>query len=316
MLNIPIKNLTGQKFGHLTVLKLSEKRHPINNKILWECECDCGNKKIIYATSGNLKQGYKTSCGCEKIEQFKTVHKNKIKNLANKRFGNLTVLYKIENISPLTWHCICDCGQEVDRLATSLYQGKTTSCGCNRKNLRKSLIGQKFGKLTVIERSDNYISPLGKTQIMYKCLCDCGNTTVVHSASLKQGLVNSCGCIRSIGEMLVEKYLDSVNVKYKREYSFDECKDKRKLPFDFAIFNQQYELKFLIEINGKQHYEPIAATNNKNESIAILNYIQYHDNLKQTFCKDNHIPLLIIPYYKLNEHQEILQKELLKYNVL
>ena len=40
---MPIKNLVGKKFGKLTVIKLSEKRNPTNNKILWECLCDCGN---------------------------------------------------------------------------------------------------------------------------------------------------------------------------------------------------------------------------------------------------------------------------------
>lgn len=34
---MPIADKTGQKFGHLTVLRLSKKRHPTNNKILWEC---------------------------------------------------------------------------------------------------------------------------------------------------------------------------------------------------------------------------------------------------------------------------------------
>lgn len=313
---IPIKDLTGKKFGHLTVLRLSEKRNPINNKILWECKCDCGSSEIVYASSGNLKQGYKTSCGCAKIEQLKEVQRNNIKDLTGKKFGNLTVLYMVDGISPTTWHCVCDCGQEVNRLATSLYQGNTTNCGCGRKNLRKSLIGQKFGKLTVVKRADNYVSPSGNVQIMYECLCECGNTTIVHSTSLKKKLVNSCGCIKSVGEMLVEKYLNSIGIKFEREYCFKDCKDKRELPFDFAIFNKQYELQFLIEINGKQHYEPIAAIKNQDDAMSVLNYTQYHDHIKQTFCGNNNIPLLVIPYYNLNKHQEILNKELLKYNEL
>ena len=145
--SIPIKDLTGQKFGRLTVLRLSEKRNPVNGKILWECKCDCGNPEIVYATSGNLKQGFKTSCGCAHAEQFQDVLKNNINDLTGKRFGSVIALYMIDNTSPPIWHCICDCGQEVNRPARSLYQGDATSCGCNRKNLRSSLIGLTFGKL-------------------------------------------------------------------------------------------------------------------------------------------------------------------------
>ena len=51
------------------------------------------------------------------------------------------------------------------------------------------LRGQKFNKLTVIERID------GK-RTKWKCQCECGNITEVSSANLKSGAVKSCGCLR------------------------------------------------------------------------------------------------------------------------
>lgn len=50
------------------------------------------------------------------------------------------------------------------------------------------LTGQTFGKLTVLERTDN------KGMAMWKCQCECGNTTVVYGTNLKQGMTKSCGC--------------------------------------------------------------------------------------------------------------------------
>src|SRR5579864_1581847 len=53
------KDLTGKKFGKLTVLKRANN-HKIY--IMWYCECECGNKKEIYSTHllrGNIKR-----CGC------------------------------------------------------------------------------------------------------------------------------------------------------------------------------------------------------------------------------------------------------------
>jgi hypothetical protein len=56
-----IKDLTGQRFGKLVVLKKIEvntKRSDAN----WLCRCDCGNKKVIVGQS--LRYKYTTSCGC------------------------------------------------------------------------------------------------------------------------------------------------------------------------------------------------------------------------------------------------------------
>lgn len=71
------------------------------------------------------------------------------------------------------------------------------------------------------------------------------------ATSLTQGLVHSCGCLRSMGEMIVENYLRELNINFQREYRFEQCRDKKPLPFDFCIFDKQNNLKFLIEINGK-----------------------------------------------------------------
>lgn len=54
------------------------------------------------------------------------------------------------------------------------------------------LTGQRFGRLTVIERAGNTRG--GKPQ--WLCVCECGNSTVVRGADLKGEKVVSCGCIR------------------------------------------------------------------------------------------------------------------------
>lgn len=58
----------------------------------------------------------------------------------------------------------------------------------------KDLTGQRFGLLTAIELS-------GKAKngnMLWKCYCDCGNTTVVFSTSLVQGTTKSCGCYKKL----------------------------------------------------------------------------------------------------------------------
>lgn len=54
-------DITDKRFGKLLVIKQSDQRNS-SNDILWECICDCGNKKSI--TSGSLRHGSSKSCGC------------------------------------------------------------------------------------------------------------------------------------------------------------------------------------------------------------------------------------------------------------
>lgn len=52
------------------------------------------------------------------------------------------------------------------------------------------LLGQKFGRLTVIERMPNN----KRKQAVWKCLCDCGNEVIVEAGHLRSGHSQSCGC--------------------------------------------------------------------------------------------------------------------------
>lgn len=58
-------DLTGQKFGRLTVVE----RHPENKKTnaQWHCICDCGN--VVIVASQHLRRGESKSCGCLHDEQ-------------------------------------------------------------------------------------------------------------------------------------------------------------------------------------------------------------------------------------------------------
>lgn len=61
----------------------------------------------------------------------------------------------------------------------------------------KDLRGQTFGRLTVIERGPDYITPKGKKRIRWVCVCSCGNPTpvLVERGNLTTGHTQSCGCI-------------------------------------------------------------------------------------------------------------------------
>lgn len=60
------KDLTGQRFGRLVVVKESATKK--NGKVLWICKCDCGNISNP-VRSGDLHSGKQLSCGCLNIEK-------------------------------------------------------------------------------------------------------------------------------------------------------------------------------------------------------------------------------------------------------
>jgi hypothetical protein len=64
-----IIDLSGQKFGRLTVVELTDKR--IGNSTVWKCQCDCGN--ICFVSSHNLRAKVTQSCGCLASDSWKVV---------------------------------------------------------------------------------------------------------------------------------------------------------------------------------------------------------------------------------------------------
>ena len=59
---------------------------------------------------------------------------------------------------------------------------------------KKNLTGQKFGRWTVIEEVEPYISPKGKPERQWACVCECGNTKILKQKNLTSGGSRSCGC--------------------------------------------------------------------------------------------------------------------------
>jgi hypothetical protein len=117
-------------------------------------------------------------------------------NLVGKKFGRLTAIRDSENNNEQSsWVCLCDCGKEIVTVGWYLTSGHKQSCGCLQKEMTskatsKNLLGNTFGRLTVLERYG--INKWGS--ILWKCKCSCGNIVNVTGSSLIRGSTKSCGC--------------------------------------------------------------------------------------------------------------------------
>lgn len=58
----------------------------------------------------------------------------------------------------------------------------------------KDLVGQRFGRLIVVERAPDRYASGGAVKRYWKCRCDCGGVCEPQGSDLKNGTTQSCGC--------------------------------------------------------------------------------------------------------------------------
>lgn len=100
-------------------------------------------------------------------------------------------------------------------------------------------------------------------------------------------------------EVKIHNILTDYDVPFEEEYEFEDliASNGRHLRFDFAIFNDDGQLDFLIEAQGKQHYKPVA----KFGGVKGLKKQKYNDSQKQKYCFKHNIKLIPISYLDENK---------------
>lgn len=277
------KDISGQKFGRLTALEIDVEKTKTHSSTYWKCQCDCGNIKSI--SLNRLRNGSTKSCGCYRKE---VASNNTKKDLVGQKFGRLTVIKDSgkRKDNRIIWECQCECGNIVYYATNDLTTGNTQSCGCLHKEMvanltKKDLIGQRFGKLTVLfeqpERKNN--------RIIWHCRCDCGNECDTSSKSLLSGRKISCGCLKtSLGEYRISNILSENNITYIKEYKY---KNLGNLRYDFYLpdYNR------LIEFDGEQHFMEVP-------TWGELEATQKRDKIKNDYALSHNISLVRIPYWE------------------
>ena len=210
----PVRDLTGQVFGELTVLERAENSKA--GKARWLCRCSCSGTKTVLGAQ--LVNGGTKTCGDRKKH---------LPDLAGRKFGELTVLEELESHvtrdgkSRRVVKCFCSrCERETECRLEYLTRKKdpmTCCTECNRKagvkkvkaraeRARKEkpdLSGQEFGRWKVIARAPDYVSPSGVRAERWYCVCSCEKSEpravrrAVRRAYLEDGRSRSCGCLKN-----------------------------------------------------------------------------------------------------------------------
>lgn len=124
---------------------------------------------------------------------------SKLIDLTGRIFDKLTVIDRTEDyVSPkgqhvTSWLCRCECGNEIAVPAARLKRNKYNCCPDCRDTKHggnAELINKRFGRLLVVEKVH-----IKKNCVHWRCVCDCGNESLVETSQLTSGSTKSCGCL-------------------------------------------------------------------------------------------------------------------------
>jgi len=187
-------------------------------------------------------------------------------DLKGKKFNMLTVIepshstYRInkngKKIKDNFWKAKCDCGNDTVVHARNLLTKHTISCGCQRSNV-VDISGKKFNRLIAIE----HVGSSKQRAAKWRCVCDCGNESIVTANSLKSGNTKSCGC-------------------YIKEWNRKPKPKRRKYKNRPKYYSRWYDMKMRCYDESHRSYESYGGIGIK-ICDEWLNYDNYHDWIEQ-----------------------------------
>lgn len=157
----------------------------------------------------------------------------------------------------------------------------------------------------LLNKEDGYKYSFGSGK---KVSWKCKKCQYIWITSIAERLCNNKGCPkcnRSYGEKKIEQILSQYNVEFIREQTFEGCKDKSRLKFDFYL----PDYNVLIEYQGQQHYpghNTIFHPKGNRYKKSDLESIQKRDQIKRDFCQNEGIKLIEIPYWEYKNIETII----------
>lgn len=277
----------------------------INEKQKLELICECGNK--YYNTWNHIHNGNAIYC-----QQC---------NIDNKNIKQCLSFEDVDKICKKYQYELLELNKTKSIIVKDKYGYKYKTSLSNLKN-NIGYGGKKFSPLNpfAIENIINYIKinniptklvdetprTINKnTKIGVYCNI-CGNIHYVSVENIVYSnnpilICKECNNRQSKLEIAVKEYLKQIDVDFIEQKRFDDCRNKRPLPFDFYL--PKYNV--CIEVQGQQHYYE-----SKNTFTMSLEERKRLDKIKYDYCVDNNIKYLSIPFWNINNKQKTYIKQI------
>lgn len=256
-------------------------------------------------------------CGLEKLSEQHFLSDEQVQNNINITNPHVKLIKYNGNKRKSDFYCKKH-NKYFNKHYTNLLQSSSGCDECYKENIRerqgmgedefKNRLKDAHPELVVLGEYINNSSPL-------KVYCTEHNHTY---SSTPVSLLDRKTCcdktrITYKEEQVCKLLEDKWFFKITRQKTFEDCVDKRCLPFD--VYLDDYNV--LIEYQGEQHYKPIRySSESLEEAEEKFKYTKAHDLIKQNYCKTNNIPLIEIPYWEFDDLEYFLFDKLVKLNVI
>lgn len=189
-----------------------------------------------------------------------------------------------------------ECGWQYKVTPDKFLNNKRRCSNCNggvRKTTEQFKVQLKQSYGDEIELVGEYINAHTPTQF-YNIISD------IRFESTPDNVLTGKSLGRKIsnGEFLIMQYLKEKEIIFDYQFKFEEFS---RLSFDFYIPKQN----ILIEFDGEQHYKPVKYFGEEKFKRQKIN-----DEKKNKFCSENNITLIRIPYWEIENIEQLLNKYL------
>lgn len=274
---------------------LEDNYQNAKTKMKYRCIC----KNVAYITFDHFRQGQRcVNCQPERSSNAQKYSYEKVQSLfVEKGYKLIDHIYINSHTNIKCIHL--KCGSIVKGTYSRLQSGQELCKKCGTEKAKQKLkftyefIKSELEKYKYRLLTNDYINTFQKLQ----CECPKHHIFEIDFNHFSRG--ERCPiCNESKGERKICEYLEFNKYVYQRQYKFNDCRNILPLPFDFAIFDNNY-LYGLIEYDGEGHFEEIYSR----EKFEV---VQYRDNIKTNYCIQKNIPLLRIPYWDFKNIESIL----------
>lgn len=276
--------------------------------------CSCG--KHFITTFAKFQNRNKRKCNDCSIKMRASQSKLKYDDVKNRieKYGCKLISDKYTSRTEKNLKIMCPCGNIFITSLMCFENSKHQCPTCSQMDANefknkytvdniKCICEENGSELVEYNALRNYIGT--KDNVTLKCR-KCGkrySTSLGYILSSKKFTCNDCSyesAPSSSGELYVKEILDGIDgIDYKEQYSFDDCRDKYTLRFDFAVFKNNNI--FLIEWDGIQHFKPFEYYGGINKYKDVIK----KDSIKNAYCETHNIPLLRIKYNDTNIENKI-----------
>lgn len=196
---------------------------------------------------------------------------------------------KVNTVCPL-------CGKEREtKFCHISTQGHTFCRSCSRSfKTSQELIGQRFGRLLVLEIAEGIVGNDGSLYGAVKCKCSCGKVIIVRTSYLKNKNISSCGCrIRTPGPTH-PSYKHDMSEEQRQKYR-SHRKDNQSVLWKYAVKRRD---RYVCRVCGSDksvvahHIESFSK--NENSRFDVNNGITLcatcHNKYHNVFMGNNRVP--------------------------